>query len=119
HRLEPQLADVEQALADEVGPLGLRGAVEAPQADRTLVGAAFLDQPQDRVELLLRGEGFLGGDAQISAVTAGLQFVGHNQSGLREAACQIPWSRGERRPLGSSVSWSRSAKRRCALSLKS
>src|SRR5690606_24289058 len=40
------------------------------------VGAAFLHQAHDRVELFLGGEGFFGGDAQVTAVTAGLEFVG-------------------------------------------
>src|SRR5690606_30066493 len=47
------------------------------QALRALVGAPFLDQPQARLELLLGGECFLGGDAQVAVLAAGLEFVGH------------------------------------------
>ena len=77
HCLEAQLADVEQALADEGRALRGAGAIEAPQAHRALVHTAFADQPHDRVELLLGGESFLGGDAQIAPVAAGLQVVSH------------------------------------------
>jgi hypothetical protein len=65
HRLDAQLSDVEQPLADEGRAFRRAGAVEAPQAGRALVGAAFLDQPHDRIELLLGGPGLLGGDAQV------------------------------------------------------
>ena len=117
HRLEPERPEVEQPLADEVGALGLGRAIEAPEADRALVGAPFLHQPQNRVELLLGGEGFLGGDAQVAPVAAGPEVVSHEFS--RKVAGQMPCLPGDRMPLGSRQSLIFSAKRRWALLLKS
>jgi hypothetical protein len=71
HVGQPPLAQVEQAVHDLRGAFGRRLGIEAPQREHALVGRAIAHHAQIDVDLFARGEGFLGGDAQIAAVAAG------------------------------------------------
>ena len=78
HVGDAAVAEIEQPLDHLDGALRRAGRVETPERGRAPVRLPVADQPQIAVDLLAGRECLLGRDAQIAAVAAGLELVGHS-----------------------------------------